>query len=38
SKQVLQAAALTYVAATLVAIGELLRLLAITSNQRNRRD
>lgn len=37
SKEVLSAAALTYVAATVVALGELLRLLAITSNQRERR-
>jgi hypothetical protein len=34
SKEVLTAAALTYVAATLVAIGQLLRLLSIS----NRRD
>lgn len=36
SKKVLQAAALTYVAATLVAVGELMRILALTNN--NRRD
>ena len=36
AKKVLQSAALTYVAATLVAIGELLRILAMTSNNRNR--
>lgn len=36
AKEVLKAAALTYVAATLVAIGELLRLLAITSGSRRR--
>lgn len=35
SKSMLQAAALTYVAATLVAIGQLLRLLAITGRRRN---
>lgn len=34
AKEVLKAAALTYVAATLVAIGELLRLLAMTSSRR----
>ena len=34
SRKVLSAAALTYVAATLVAIGELLRLLSITQNRR----
>lgn len=34
SKKVLSAAALTYVAATLVAIAELLRLLSITENRR----
>lgn len=37
SKEVLSAAALTYVAATVVALGQLLRLLSITSNQRDRR-
>lgn len=36
SKQVLKAAALTYVAATLSAIGQLLRLLAITGNRRRK--
>lgn len=36
SKEVLKAAALTYVASTLVAIGELLRLLAITGRRRER--
>lgn len=36
SKKVLQSAALTYIAATLVAIGELLRILAMTSNNRRR--
>lgn len=36
SKDMLTAAALTYVAATLMAIGELLRLLAITDNKRKR--
>lgn len=36
AKKVLQSAALTYVAATLVAIGELLRILAMTSNNRRR--
>lgn len=35
AKEVLKAAALTYVAATLVAIGELLRLLAITNRRRD---
>lgn len=35
AKDVLKAAALTYVAATLVAIGELLRLLALTSRRRD---
>ncbi len=35
AKEVLKAAALTYVAATLVAIGELLRLLALTSRRRD---
>lgn len=35
AKDVLKAAALTYVAATLVAIGELLRLLALTSRGRD---
>lgn len=35
SKKVLQAAALTYVAATLVAIAQLLRLLAISGRRRN---
>lgn len=35
SKKVLQAAALTYVAATLVAIGELLRILAMTNRRRD---
>jgi hypothetical protein len=34
AKSMLRAAALTYVAATLVAISELLRLLAITDNRR----
>lgn len=37
SKSVLNAAALTYVAATLVAIGNLLRILAVTNNSRNKR-
>lgn len=36
AKKVLQSAALTYIAATLVAIGELLRILAMTSNNRRR--
>ena len=36
AKKVLQAAALTYVAATLVAVAELLRILAMTSNNRRR--
>ncbi len=35
-RKVLKAAALTYVAATLVSIGELLRILAITNNRRDR--
>lgn len=35
AKEVLKAAALTYVAATLVAIGELLRLLAMTNRRRD---
>ena len=35
SKKVLSAAALTYVAATLVAIGQLLRLLALSGRRRN---
>ncbi|WP_399324505.1 zinc metallopeptidase [Tissierella sp.] len=35
AKKVLKAAALTYVAATLVAIGELLRLLAMTNRRRD---
>lgn len=35
AKEVLTAAALTYVAATLVAIGELLRILAMTNRRRN---
>ncbi|WP_353093941.1 zinc metallopeptidase [Tissierella praeacuta] len=35
AREVLKAAALTYVAATLVAIGELLRLLAMTSRRRD---
>lgn len=35
SKKVLQAAALTYVAATLVAIGQLLRLLALSGRRRD---
>lgn len=35
SRKVLQSAALTYVAATLVAIGELLRILSMTNNRRN---
>ncbi|WMM26754.1 zinc metallopeptidase [Tissierella sp. MB52-C2] len=35
AKEVLRAAALTYVAATLVAIGELLRLLAMTNRRRD---
>lgn len=35
AKSVLQAAALTYVAATLVAIGELLRILAMTNKRRD---
>ena len=35
SKEVLKAAALTYVAATLVAIGQLLRLLAISNRRRD---
>ncbi len=35
AKKVLQSAALTYVAATLVAIGELLRILSMTDNRRN---
>lgn len=35
AREVLRAAALTYVAATLVAIGELLRLLAMTSRRRD---
>lgn len=35
AKKVLQAAALTYIAATLVAIGELLRLLAMTNRRRD---
>ncbi len=35
AKQVLKAAALTYVAATLVAIGQLLRLLAMTNRRRD---
>lgn len=34
AKEVLKAAALTYVAATLVAIGELLRILSMTNNRR----
>lgn len=34
AKEVLRAAALTYVAATLVAVGQLLRLLALTNNRR----
>ena len=35
AKEVLKAAALTYVAATLVAIGELLRILAMTNRRRD---
>lgn len=35
AKKVLEAAALTYIAATLVAIGELLRLLAMTNRRRD---
>jgi len=35
AKKVLKAAALTYVAATLVAIGQLLRLLSMTNRKRN---
>lgn len=35
AKEVLKAAALTYVAATLVAIGELLRILAVTNRRRD---
>ncbi len=35
AKKVLNAAALTYVAATLVAVGELLRLLSMTNRRRN---
>ena len=35
AKEVLKAAALTYVAATLVAIGQLLRLLALTNRRRD---
>lgn len=35
SKEVLKAAALTYVASTLVAIGQLLRLLSISNRRRN---
>lgn len=37
SREVLKAAALTYIAATLVALGELMRILAITDNNRNRK-
>lgn len=36
SKDMLKAAALTYVAATIVAVGQLLRLLSITNNRRRR--
>ena len=36
SREVLRAAALTYVASTLVAIGQLLRILAITGRRRDR--
>lgn len=37
SKKVLRAAALTYVAAALVSVGELLRILSMTQNRRNNR-